>query len=455
MRKLLLASALLLLSFSADAQTLGKGKSGQVVANPTAADANAAWSTPHAWLDRWCSSTPGNIMVRGPAASWVCAAVSGDATLSSAAALTLATVNSNVGAFGSSTNCVTLTVNAKGLITAASQTACAFPVTSVYGRTGAVTAQADDHANFDGLALKNCTLAGAVAGNNLTISLVDFQGNTPSSTSPCVIVFRDATAATGTTVSRTVTAASTVVFNSGSTLGTTNNVPFKLWVEAFDTGSGVALAASLQSNATTVFPFDEHSVKSSTACNACTNATSAGVFYSTAAQTSKPWRILGFMEWGSGLATAGTWASGPTKIQLFGIGISRPGQPVPNSVQFQTQSTTTISTVGYTDTACTASITPTMASNYVYTDWNGETQVETASNTGQTALRRSGTVVGQPKTLFSAAANIISSNGQRYIDAPGTTGSITYTVAGKVTAGNLFFPNGAGGCVLILSEIMG
>jgi hypothetical protein len=37
----------------------------------------------------------------------------------------LATVNSNIGSFGSSTNCVTITVNAKGLITAASETACA------------------------------------------------------------------------------------------------------------------------------------------------------------------------------------------------------------------------------------------------------------------------------------------------------------------------------------------
>jgi hypothetical protein len=37
----------------------------------------------------------------------------------------LATVNSNVGTFGSATNCATFTVNAKGLLTAASQTACA------------------------------------------------------------------------------------------------------------------------------------------------------------------------------------------------------------------------------------------------------------------------------------------------------------------------------------------
>jgi hypothetical protein len=37
----------------------------------------------------------------------------------------LATVNANVGTFGSASNCVTFTVNAKGLLTAASQTACA------------------------------------------------------------------------------------------------------------------------------------------------------------------------------------------------------------------------------------------------------------------------------------------------------------------------------------------
>ena len=50
----------------------------------------------------------------------------GDVTNSAGSlALALATVNSNVGTFGSSTNCVTFTVNGKGLITAASQTACA------------------------------------------------------------------------------------------------------------------------------------------------------------------------------------------------------------------------------------------------------------------------------------------------------------------------------------------
>jgi len=46
--------------------------------------------------------------------------VSGDATLADTGALTLATVNSNVGSFGSATVAPTVTVNGKGLVTAVS-----------------------------------------------------------------------------------------------------------------------------------------------------------------------------------------------------------------------------------------------------------------------------------------------------------------------------------------------
>lgn len=68
--------------------------------------------------------------------------LSGDATatLSSfdgsanvSAALTLATVNSNVGSFGSSTSVATFTVNAKGLVTAAGSAAIPTATTSVLG----------------------------------------------------------------------------------------------------------------------------------------------------------------------------------------------------------------------------------------------------------------------------------------------------------------------------------
>jgi hypothetical protein len=56
-----------------------------------------------------------------------------DGTSNVSAALTLATVNGNVGTFGDSVTVPTFTVNAKGLITAASSTAIPYATTSVRG----------------------------------------------------------------------------------------------------------------------------------------------------------------------------------------------------------------------------------------------------------------------------------------------------------------------------------
>jgi hypothetical protein len=66
-------------------------------------------------------------------------AFTGDATKTAGGtALTLATVNSNVGSFGSATQVATFTVNGKGLITAASNTAISIPSTQVSDFTEAV-----------------------------------------------------------------------------------------------------------------------------------------------------------------------------------------------------------------------------------------------------------------------------------------------------------------------------
>jgi hypothetical protein len=75
----------------------------------------------------------GQLAVAQAGADPICRTVSGDWTLNAAGVSTLATVNANVGAFGSATNCVTLTVNAKGLITAASQTTCTPAINNVSG----------------------------------------------------------------------------------------------------------------------------------------------------------------------------------------------------------------------------------------------------------------------------------------------------------------------------------
>ena len=59
--------------------------------------------------------------------------VSGDATLANTGALTLATVNSNVGSFGSATAAPAVTVNAKGLVTAVSTNTITPAVGSITG----------------------------------------------------------------------------------------------------------------------------------------------------------------------------------------------------------------------------------------------------------------------------------------------------------------------------------
>lgn len=71
------------------------------------------------------------------------AAVSGDATLASTGVVTLATVNGNVGTFGSATAAAQVTVNAKGLVTAAVDVTVTPAVGSITGLgTGVATALA-------------------------------------------------------------------------------------------------------------------------------------------------------------------------------------------------------------------------------------------------------------------------------------------------------------------------
>jgi hypothetical protein len=69
----------------------------------------------------------------GQAGAPICRTVSGDWTLNAAGVSTLATVNANVGAFGSATQSVVFTVNAKGLITAAANVTVTPAVGSITG----------------------------------------------------------------------------------------------------------------------------------------------------------------------------------------------------------------------------------------------------------------------------------------------------------------------------------
>jgi hypothetical protein len=85
----------------------------------------------------YLSSTDWNTFNNKQAAGNYITALTGDATASGpgSAALTFATVNSNVGSFGGASSVPSFTVNAKGLITAASATAVVAPAGTLSGTT--------------------------------------------------------------------------------------------------------------------------------------------------------------------------------------------------------------------------------------------------------------------------------------------------------------------------------
>lgn len=193
------------------------------------------------------------------------------------------------------------------------------------GGTGAATA-ADARSNLGfgtagagnifGAAI-NLGLAASVAGNALTIALKGADGNDPSATNPVLVPTRNTTATTGTPSWLSVTAASSIVVSSGSTLGTVNSTAFKLYVVGFNDAGTFRMGVI---NISAAGYLDAGVLVSSTAEGGAGAADSINTFYTGTAVTSKAYCILGYVEYSSGLATAGTYASAPTKIQIYGAG---------------------------------------------------------------------------------------------------------------------------------------
>jgi hypothetical protein len=71
--------------------------------------------------------------------------LSGGGDITATRTLNIANTTVTAGSYGNATNVPTFTVNAQGQITASSNTAITFPVSSIFGRTGAVIAQTGDY----------------------------------------------------------------------------------------------------------------------------------------------------------------------------------------------------------------------------------------------------------------------------------------------------------------------
>ena len=186
--------------------------------------------------------------------------------------------------------------------------------------------------------IHNLSLEASVGSNALTITLSGNDAADPSSTNKVRVPFRSVTAATGTFSQIVVSAATTLVISSGSTMGAVDATAFRLWIVAFNDGGtlrlgainclSTAAGAGSGRDVTAIYPLAAWGIASSTAEGGAGASDSARVFYTGSAVTSKAYTVLGYMTWESGLTTAGTWDAVPTRIQLFGPDIPLPGRVI-------------------------------------------------------------------------------------------------------------------------------
>lgn len=155
--------------------------------------------------------------------------------------------------------------------------------------------------------ITNLTLTATVAASALTVALKTKAGTDPAGGDVVKIGFRSATAATGTYVQRSVSAALSVVVSSGSTLGHASGTNAYIYVYAIDNAGTVELAVSSQL-------FDEGTRQSTTAEGGAGASDASTVIYSTTARTTIGIRLIGRLL--SNQTVAGTWDVAISEISL-------------------------------------------------------------------------------------------------------------------------------------------
>ncbi len=286
----------------------------------------------------------------------------------------------------------------------------------------------------------NVQINASVASSILTVSVAGNNGSTPSNTNPVLIPFRDATAANGDPVWRAVTGALSISTIVGATQGVAASTPFRLWLVAFDNAGTVALAlwqsvSGMAGPVTGVDTLDETTPVSTTQMTS--GATSASTFYTPngTTLTTKSFRILGYMDF-AGLTTPGTYTAVPSKIQLFGPGVNKPGTALRSFLAYANSNTVT--TAGsFVAAVPSVSISPLAACNAIrVTGACNDLQANTNGVTSLAKLMRNGTTQFGSTAMSGQQSGgyVIASASVFGYDIPGTTSSTTYQV--YISSGN-------------------
>lgn len=174
----------------------------------------------------------------------------------------------------------------------------------------------------------NMGLSASAVGGALTVNVTQSNGSAATSSSPVLVPFRSTTATSGAVTWSTISSALSLTVPSGATLGTSNGTSFRVWLFLGYNGGTPEIGVATCSNATSIFPCASWESLLVTSTTISAGATSAGTLYAGTGVTLDAVRIIGYCDFANGLATAGTWASACTALQVFGPGIKKPGEQV-------------------------------------------------------------------------------------------------------------------------------
>ena len=303
--------------------------------------------------------------------------------------------------------------------------------------------------------IDNLEISTSRAGNAETIALKTAAGTDPSASDKIKIGFRDSSAGTGAYSVVDITAATSIVISSGSTLGASNATAFRAWLVGFSDAGTFRLGVIKCALTDGIYGLQDNVLESSTAEGGAGAADSSGVIYTGTAVTSKAMRVLGYLEYT--LTTAGTWVTAPSVVQIYSHGDRLPGEmiqvrmnrdgaysagaatiPIDNTIPQNTEGTQFMS----------QAITPKSAINII--DIESVTHCDSPSNDNLTvALFQDATANAlASSTKNNGAANYRTACTLGHSISAGTTSATTFKIraGGSVSAARF---NSSGGAAVM------
>jgi hypothetical protein len=298
--------------------------------------------------------------------------------------------------------------------------------------------------------LINGTLVPSVSGNALTVAIKTLAGNDPSPTDPVYIVTRSVTAANGDFTVTALTSATSITVPAGSTLGTSNNVPFRLWLVNFLDGTPRLGLVNCVSGGS-IYPLGQFPLASASVLPG-SSAQTIYVQGPAGAVFAKPYEVLGYLGWESGLAAAGTWSAGPTRTQLY-----MPGTPLPGTLVQPSRFSTGASATGTTsipvddtipqitegDQFMAVSITPTSAANLLKVEASALISINAVGASATALFRDSGANAVAASAGHFYASGVVQERHLDYVALAGSVSATTFSL--RAGGGGTVTFNGAGG----------